>query len=237
MESLEKRILIFSIFILLFFNINLNAQNHLQQEKSLDNDLRFPLWALIDEVPSLEYKHDDTKQFYNFSVERLKELAPFVLEGMVYGWTFTYTPYDKRRNVPEYFEYHCVKAFDVEKKYIHYDEPWFQDNKLNVWVRFERKPELMEIIHSWESINYPKIKGTGKGKLVEGVEGIHKAYGDALKNAVRSYAQGLTKNKPKEISGTVLLCDLPRLYVQSGRYCADLEFYLKIDKIRNYSNY
>ncbi|NLM00895.1 MAG: hypothetical protein GX220_05525 [Treponema sp.] len=200
----------------------------------LDNTLRFQIWALIDEVPSLQIKHDKTKQQYQFSVDRIKTLAPFVLEGMIYGWKFTYTPYDKRRNINEFFEFECIKSFEKEINMIQYEKPYLKDGKMLCWIRFDRTEQMMHWRASWNSINNPKISGVGQGNLTDGFEGVENAYAEALKNAVRTYAQGLTRNKPKEITGTVFLYNIPKLLIRSGKYEAHLDFFLTIDKIVPY---
>ncbi len=238
MESLERGLAIikkifFIICLFCFFCIQSFSQNAVED----GNLLRFPLWALIDEVPSLEYKNDDYKQFFDFSVERLKELGPFVIEGMVYGWKFSYTPYDKKRNVAENFVFEKVAEIPKKDPSLKYGEAWLDNGRLNCWVQYARSKVMMQSFYGWQSVKNPKIHAQGKGKLISGIDGIKEAYGEAIKNAVRSYAQGLTKNKPKEITGTVLLTDYPRLVVQHGYYVADLSFYLEISSIRKYNIY
>ena len=72
---------------------------------------------------------------------------------------------------------------------------------------------------------------------MNGSAGIQEACRLALKDAIRNYARKLIKNKPKEIRGTVLATDLPRYYVDSGKYCADLDFFLFVSKIVEYTRF
>ncbi len=80
MEGMERSLAIIrkKWFIFLFLCL-ISIQGFSQNPIEDGNLLRFPLWALIDEVPSLEYQNDESKQFFDFSVERLKELGPFVI--------------------------------------------------------------------------------------------------------------------------------------------------------------
>ncbi len=238
MEGMERSLAIIrkKWFIFLFLCL-ISIQGFSQNPIEDGNLLRFPLWALIDEVPSLEYQNDESKQFFDFSVERLKELGPFVIEGMVYGWKFSYTPYDKKRNVAENFIFEKVAEIPKKDPSLKYGEVWLDNGRLNCWVQYTRSKAMMQSYYGWQSVKNPKIHAQGKGKLILGIDGIKEAYGEAIKNAVRSYAQGLTKNKPKEITGTVLLTEYPRLLVQHGNYVADLSFYLEIESIRKYRNY
>lgn len=238
MESLEKLLQlkkyskkIFLCVIIFTLCLYSNSEEHIQQ-----NDyFRFKLWALIDEIPLKEYKQDNKKQFYDFSVQRLKELAPFVLEGMIYGWNFTYTPSDKARNIEEFFEFYPAVSFTAKQKDIKYEEPWIENGMLNVWIEFKKNQSMVDFQKQWNSIQNPKISGIGYGKMIDGVEGIQHAYSEAIKNAVRSHAQGLTRNKPKEITGSVLLYNYPKLRIDAGKYCANLDFYLQIHEIIPYT--
>ncbi|MFA6937408.1 MAG: hypothetical protein WCQ67_04185, partial [Treponema sp.] len=101
------------------------------QEALQDKQLRIELWAELDAYPglvlsdstedksesltsenqssknseSIESSNSNKKNIYEYAVSRLKEIAPFIIGGMVNGWTFDYTPYDKMRSVEEYFSY------------------------------------------------------------------------------------------------------------------------------------
>jgi hypothetical protein len=81
---------------------------------------------------------------------------------------------------------------------------------------------------------HPKIKGTGKAKVEDEFDGIREACSQAAKNAVRQYWRSLVENKPKEISGTVLLIGAPRIYIKSGLYIVELDFFMETDRIVPY---
>ena len=93
--------------------------------------IRFRLWVLEDEMPSLDKNAADKSKermpeklspdepFYMPAVRNLQSLAPFMLEGMLYGWNYSYTPSDKARMVSEYFEATPVREDTVKNKDIH----------------------------------------------------------------------------------------------------------------------
>ena len=90
----------------------------------------------------------------------------------------------------------------------------------------------------WNSIKYPRVSGFGESGKIDSVEAIKEAITEAAKNAIRSYAQTLTKNKPKEVSGTILLKDFdPNIKIIKGNFTAYLDFFLYVDKIIQYSQY
>ena len=81
------------------------------------------------------------------------------------------------------------------------------------------------------------IRGRGYGKVSDGFEGYKNAAKDALKNAVREHYRKIVKNKPKEITGSVLIKDIPVTGVVSGKYVINLDFFLEYGRIIEYSTY
>jgi hypothetical protein len=229
---MEKRIQI--ILFLLFIFLPLSSQT-----KVVSNNIRIPVWYALDPLPGVEKTLSPGDAFLTNAVVNIKEISPFILSGMIYGWNFSYTPSDKLRGVPEYFEFTSVSQIDSSQTEIRYTDPFFTDEGANLcaWVELDRTPEMMKRYYHWNSINFPKISGKGKAPVKESVNGIKKAFGEAIKEAVRTYAQGIEKNKPKEISGSVYLIHTPRYYIDSGFYVADLDFFLHVGKIVQYTQF
>ena len=157
---------------------------------------------------------------------------------MVYGWKFDYVPYDKARGVQEFFEVSPIHELNKsELASIKYANPWIQDSIMNCWVEFRRSDTQIHIFKSWESVLHPRIKGEGYAKLSSGFAGIQEAANEALKSAVRAYERKWTKTKPKEISGTVLIREPPKIGVDAGRYKVTLDFFMETDKIIEYKTF
>ena len=210
--------------------------------------IRVQMWSLLEQEPQLlqdlseqTKETNSTKQelskdfFYQYSVNEIKNLAPFVFEGIIHGWNFSYTPYDKTRNVNEYFEF-SVDGPNISKndKNITFNNPYFQDNKLFCWVEYQLSKEMVNKLKQTQSVIFKKISGKGKGKVSEGEEGIKKAFAEALKNAVRNHGRDIEKNKPKEMLGKVKITGNPRVYIDNGFYVVDLDFFVQVDKIIQY---
>ncbi len=234
-----KRLFFFTLIFLLLNSI-------FSQDVSQERLVRILLWAQKDVYPGYFDEEISEKERANnvaragdneFSVpvRKIKEISPFMLEGMVYGWNFSYTPYDKARGVEEFFEFEPVQKFSSEQiGRISYENPWTDEANLFAWVEFRRDESQLSLYKSWTSIVNPRIRGTGYAKLSEGFDGIQKATGEALKEAVRNYERTKIKTKPKEISGTVLMTKEPQIGINSGRYKVTLEFFMEIDRIVEY---
>ena len=197
--------------------------------------VRFSLWASTESYPGVD---EPNYEGLSLPVRKIKEVSPFILSGMVYGWHFEYVPYDKARGVAEYFEFTPIQELnEAEVSAINYAKPWIKDSILNCWVEFRRSDAQIHIYKGWESVLHPRIKGEGYAKLSEGFEGIQKACGEAVKMAVRNYERKWIKTKPKEISGTVFMSEPPKIGVDAGRYKVTLDFFMETDKIIEYKTF
>ena len=237
MEGLERRI---SIRILILISAILlcstSAFGKPTAGPAEEELIRFSLWATLEAYPGAGEVVDPKTPFAH-PINRLKELVPFFVEGMVCGWSFTYTPSDATRNVEEYFEFEPLREYPYLESFITYTEPWVEDNRLHCWVEFRCPPHLTAWRSSWKTLGYHRISGRGQGRLTDGFDGIYEGATIALKEAVREYARSIAKNKPKEITGEVLLTGLPSIGLKSGRYIVDLDFFLNVSRIINYTIY
>ena len=214
------------------------ADNAVSQVLATQRTLKFPVWVLIEPEPSRVEKLDESKDgALTFAITHMRTSVPFILEGMIYGWNFTYTPSDKMRNVEEYFDYTSISEIRLGDKNLSFSQLKADESRFSCWVAYERTDQQYALRQHWNSVKFPKIAGSGSGSIRDGDAGIHDAYAEAIKKAVREYVQGFTKNKPKEISGTVLLENYPLLSVQSGRYVAKLELLVQISRIVPYSSF
>ena len=212
------------------------------QTPSIIEHIRFAVWADTDAYPGTEAAASDIQAGeYEYPIARIKEMVPFLLEGLVYGWNFTYTPSDKARGVEEYMEITPVRspstgsgtaAFDVK-----YSSVWIENNRFNCWIDYTRTTHEVQTYNLWASIQNPTIQGRGYGDLSQGFEGIKQAAQDALKNAIRSYYRNTIKNKPKEITGRVLVRKTPLLGIDNGQYVINLDFFLECGTILEYTQF
>ncbi len=222
---MEKRIptLIFLTFLLV---AKLNSQEF------TDNKIRLYIWALKDSYP--EYTEEEP---YQQAKEHLKSLSEFLLNGMTYGWDFVYTPSDKLRGIDEYFE--CVphNSFENDKSRIKYDSIYIREDKIFCWVNFEPTAQMKIYKKQMSNIKNPHIIGHGKDKVSKGFEGVQNAALNSIKDGIREYYRKVIKNKPKEITGSVLIRKVPAIYIDSGQYVVELDFFLQTSRIKEYNQF
>lgn len=235
---MERRIS--SLKIILFFALILSSALLFAQTPDLVRNIRIPLWAELDAYPELKEAGkagDADSGQYDFPIKSIRELAPFIISGMVYGWEFYYTPKDKIRGVDEHLEIKEIVDSSGLKSGISYVSPWIQNNRLNTWCEYRRNDSQVQNYNLWSSIQNPVIHGRGYGELSKGFDGIRDAAYDALKEAIRSHYRNTIKNKPKAITGSVLIRDIPTIGIDSGRYVFNLDFFLEYGKIVEYKVY
>lgn len=180
---------------------------------------------------------DDAYEVFSYSINRIRELATYLMEGMLSGWEYDYVPSDKTRNVAEFFELTSISPFNPEKNHITYHNPTSDEGKLQVWAWCDRTEDQKMLYKQWSSIVYPKVHGSGKGEVSKGNEGVKEAIWDAVKNGVREYWRQYEKNKPKEIVGKIFVIGWPRIYVTKGHYNVELDFFMETDRMSKYLYY
>ena len=227
MEKCIRKIIVIVFFIL--------SSKVFCQTSQFDKKIRFNVWADLDAYPEMEYS-PDLKQF-DYPIRQIRKIVPFFMSGLVYGWTFTYVPYDKARGVEEYFEIEEIKAFDIQSEDVNFTGAKIQDGRFSVWCEYTRNNYQREYYNSWAAIKNPVIHGKGCGKVSKGFEGYTDGAKEAVKNGVREYYRKIVKNKPKEISGKILIKDEPLAGVQDGQYVINLDFFMECDKIVSYTAY
>ena len=244
---MEKRLR--TVVLFLFFSIILFPLFPFGSGVSQENLVRFSLWAQTEVYPGF-FKSDvsekekslnivrEEDEWYSVPVRKIREIAPFLVEGMVYGWRFSYTPYDRARGVEEFFEFEPVNRLSEEElSRIHYKKPWAEGDRLSAWIEFQRTAFQSHRFRAWESVLHPRIKGVGFAHLSKGFDGIREASEEALKNAVREYERTILKTKPKEVSGIVLIREPPLIGIDAGRYRITLDFFMETDRILEYRTF
>ncbi len=224
-----------AVFILLFLCVFQLAG---AQVLPGQQQVKFQVFTLTEGIPGLEEKVDESVNgVFSLPISHLRQSVPFILEGILYGWSFSYTPSDKLRGVEEFFDFQSVNTVKIGDPRITFSGYKVDESFFSCWVSYDRTDEMMLYRRHWQSIYHPQIRGTGVASIYEGDEGFKAACAEAAKNALRNYARGIVKNKPKEITGRVLLSEAPLISIRNGKYVAQLEFLLEIDEILPYSSF
>ena len=228
---INKKIFLIACFVFVFGSLF----SQISENQKL---LRVKLWVPIDENPQVGIPFNSEDGLYSSAMTSLKNVAPYILSSMIYGWNFEYTPSDKTRNVEEFFSLELLAKISREDSNINFVDFSSLDTRFYAWLQYPRTEEMMISRERWNSIKFPKVKGYGESSALKSDEAIIEAINDAAKNAIRTYAQTQTKNKPKEVLGKIILVDQDiSVKIHKGKYTAYLDFFLYVDKIIQYSQF
>ena len=194
--------------------------------------VRAPVWVFLEPQPGI--MDNDTQGTWLPPRKALTELSKTIMEGMVYGWKFSYTPFDKRRKVAEEFELVPLQSIFSDDNRLSVTELRPQYPFLYCWAEYRVTNAIALHRTEWIRINYVTAKGTGSAERKMEIDGVRQAYREAALAAVRGYLRKNIKNKPKTVTGEMLIKDNPRLYVSGGKFMTELTVYLYIKEVTPY---
>jgi hypothetical protein len=153
---------------------------------------------------------------------RILDEAAWVYGGMIWGFEFRYTPYDKTRAIPERFEIESLGALRPESLSFAAGARASSGDEMRTYVEYRPESALVSLMGSYAREPWKGSQGIGKADMNLGVKGRRAAYEDGLRAAVRSFLQGLEPNKPRLVRGRVVLDRPPSMSILGGQYTAQL---------------
>ncbi|MFW6288276.1 MAG: hypothetical protein ACOC2Q_00680 [Spirochaetota bacterium] len=171
------------------------------------------------------------------AIERLLDEAVFVLSGMIYGFRFVYAPSDPTRRVAEQFELDPYAEIVRGDPRLEVLQTWVEESRLYARIFYTLDEQQAGWYRGWTSAANASASGTGKSPFIAGPGAKPGATRDAIRMAIRNHARGLEFNRPRRISGAVLVADAPRSVVRDGNYETRIAVLLQIDSITRYENY
>ena len=149
---------------------------------------------------------------------KVLEEARRLLSGMVYGWSFDYTPTNKARGVAERFTLTPIAQIPWGSPRLRVVETQTADSRF--WARTSYVMDDAEISRraSWESGSADLSQGEGKASVMKGPDAKELSFQDAVRDAIRLDLRTRYFDAPRQIRGDVLLWDDPSASVRSGMY-------------------
>lgn len=199
-----------------------------------DAVLAVELWSELDPIVADGGERPVPREV---AIERLLDEATFVLSGMIYGFEFTYVPAAPSRGVEEIFELDPYATIVRGDPRLRVFQTWVEADRLYARITYEVDPEQAGWYRGWTSAANPRSRGVGRSPFIRGPRAKPGATRDAIRGAVRNHARTLELNRPKRITGAVLIAEAPRVVVREGSYEATVTALLQIDSIERYELY
>ena len=171
------------------------------------------------------------------AARRLLEEARFVYSGMIYGFTFIYTPFDSQREVEEIFLVTPVAEIPWGDPSMSVAQMRVGGNRQYAIIRFFSNEHHAAWLSANGSNLFPVAAGFGSGDVFKGYREKMTAIQEAMKEAIRSYLRPRFLNKPKEVSGSLSLTEVPYLVIDAGQYVAKVSIRIDLKEVVPYRLY
>jgi hypothetical protein len=173
---------------------------------------------------------------------RIRDEAAWVFGGMIWGFEFAYTPYDKTRALQERFDITPIGTLDPGELALAPGASPAADRagsagELRSFVEFRPGAALVSLMEGYANEPWKGGQGTGRADMNMGVKGRRAAYVDGLRAAVRSLLQGLEPNKPRLVRGRVAFVRPPSMAIIDGYYTARVRVRVMVIEVIPYVIY
>ena len=161
---------------------------------------------------------------------QLLEEARFLLGGMIYGYSFTYTPSDRARRVADRFD--LAPLGEVPWGDQRLQVVWVQRRgyRLSARIAYEMAEFQSARRTAWSTSSLPSATGRGEHSLFAGPNARQESVKKAIEQAIREYARGRMDNKPRELRGDVVIWEPPYTVVGHGTYVTTVKVKLRIEE-------
>jgi hypothetical protein len=203
----------------------------LSQAASADDRLFTRPWVELEPLVKIDEEYPIPLEKARL---RLLEEARLLVSGMIYGWTFVFTPSDRERRVQEVFQLTPVAEIPWGSPRLAALESEPVGTKLYARISYVMTEDERARRESWSSSAEAQSTGRGTGDLLLGPPGKPAALAAAIRDAVRNHLNTRVLNKPREIRGEVVLWDDPQTIVRPGAYITTARVRLRVTEIVPY---
>ncbi len=198
----------------------------LAQAVSAEDTLYLELWTERDSIV-----HPDGAP----PEERLLRELQYVVSGLLYGFFFEYTPAYRDRGVEERFLVEPVFTIPWGDAAVLTLDVVDLGNTVYGQFLYQLNRDQVSRRERWQTVSIPDASGTGTAPIEGGYEAKVAAVEDALRIAVRRHLQSRVRNRPRQARGVAVLETAPRVFVDQGRYIAEVRTRLIVDEIDAYT--
>ena len=198
-----------------------------------DEPISLRLWC---ELEPMVQENEDYPLSTEEAQRRTLEEARVILSGMIYGYRFRYTPGDSVRQIDEEFLLDPVAEIRWGDPNLQIADVWIKESLLFVKITYRLEDFQSSRRRAWSSNSVEVSSGVGSHSVftTTSPEGKQNALREALKNAVREALRPVVFNKPREVTGEILIWNPPNTVIQSGTYTTRADVKLRVKEIRSY---
>ncbi len=201
--------------------------------------LQGELWVFRDllEIMSPGDNRRETGAFSNreqAALEELLEDARWIISGMIYGYSFQWTPLSRAREVEEELLIRPLGLIPRGDPRLTISAVVEENGFLYVQLAYSPDEAQQARLRAWQSEAFPAASGKGSSSLFQGAS-RRKALEAAIRETVRAWLREREFNKPREVSGRVALTDFPVTGLTAGGIEASVRLRMMLKAPRHYS--
>jgi hypothetical protein len=163
--------------------------------------------------------------------------ARVLISGMVYGWSFRYIPADKGRRVEELFELTPLALIAPGTPRLRVLETEVSDTRLYARVAYTMNDEEVSRRAAWDSNTAEMSTGLGTADIMAGPQARSESLSNAIRDAIRLALDQRYLNKPRQVTGDVVLWEDPAVLVRTGAYATSAKVKLVVRELVPYRIY
>lgn len=160
--------------------------------------------------------------------------AAYILAGMIYGFEFVYEPGDSDREQPTEFQMALRGAIAPGDPRLRVREMQTDANLIRGRFFYYLEEFQRRRILAWQSNALPTPSGIGEAPIWTGIENRVTAIENGVRLAVRNYLRERVYARPRQIAGTAVLAQAPRIRIVDGNYRAEVMIHLQIEELEPY---
>jgi hypothetical protein len=141
-----------------------------------------------------------------------------LVSGMIYGWDFSYTPSDRTRRVEESFTLSPIAQVPWGSPQLRVTETEVVEARLWARISYTLNEQESHRRAAWDSNTAALSTGQGNAALQDGGVARRKSLDSAIRDAIRRSLDTRYVNKPREITGEIVLWTDPIVLLRSGTY-------------------
>jgi len=161
------------------------------------------------------------------------EEARWVFSAMIYGLEFEYTPSDRNRSVDRFYRINLLAEIVYGDRNLEVYDTYLENHLLHVFIRYKLDEHQIRRLEYWNSGVFNSAAAFGKAPFFSENSRIN-SIKDAIRISLENYLKPVEYNKPKTISGEVLIRTSPSIVVTEGNNRAFVKSRLNIKNVQHY---
>ncbi len=215
------------LFLLMFFGCALlHAQDFFSGE----------FWTFSEPSPGTQTQ-DNLEEYRQTIITMLREEAVLVFSAMLYGVDFEYNPGSKARGIPETLETELRFRIQREEALVIIRE-YQQEGLWYMQFRYDLSENELARLRSWRDSN--RSGGYGSHPLEKRtamLEDKQAVIRDGMRSSILKHLQRVLPNRPRKVTGTLLLRDVPHVVLGDGAYHSTVKSKIKLHDVQGFNSF